>query len=627
LIFTERRLLIAMARDRTSSLHCDTNALPLALGGEARCEMTVHRSFDAGLMDRRRMRIRSVWGPGLVAVALLLVLRIGSAASQTSPGASPSPTTPASTAVSPAQAELQALTSSGKLTDLRWPNFTDYRAYVQEFYQIGGWSPDWFPNGQASSQALAMIWQFKQAALKGLDPEDYDASRWDGRLAKTKPATAAPIDSDLIHFDLALTVCAMRFISDLHIGRVNPQHFKFDLVGPERYDLPTLLRNEFMNASDVSSAVTKVEPPYDGYQRAEVALAAYRVMALAGDGPPLPLPVRAVRPGDTYPGMAQLAARLRQLGDLPSASTTPAGSTVYDETAADAVKHFQERHGLEPDGVMGAGTIAQINTPLGARIEQLQFALERYRWIPQTFPQPPLVVNIPEFQLRTLRKQPAYFLSMRVVVGKAYRHHTPVFANSMRYLVFRPYWNVPPSITRGELIPKIRRDPDYLATHNFEVANNAGSVVTDGRVSDETMRGLKSGALYIRQKPGPKNALGLVKFIFPNDYKVYLHSTPAPELFAKARRDFSHGCIRVEHPAALAAWVLRDKPEWTLDKIRATMNGNQTVQVNLAKPIPVLILYNTAVVEPDGEVRFFDDIYGYDAELRTALAAGYPYPS
>jgi murein L,D-transpeptidase YcbB/YkuD len=150
-------------------------------------------------------------------------------------------------------------------------------------------------------------------------------------------------------------------------------------------------------------------------------------------------------------------------------------------------------------------------------------------------------------------------------------------------------------------------------------------VVTEGSVSDAVLSGLRSGEYSIRQKPGPKNALGLVKFIFPNAYNVYLHSTPSVSLFSRARRDFSHGCIRVQDPVALAAWVLRDKPGWTVDKIRAAMNGDQTVQVNLDKPIPVLILYSTAVVEPDGEVRFFEDIYGYDAKLETALAVGYPY--
>ncbi len=271
--------------------------------------------------------------------------------------------------------------------------------------------------------------------------------------------------------------------------------------------------------------------------------------------------------------------------------------------------------------------MTELNVPLKARVLQLQLTLERYRWIPPDFPDPPIVVNIPEFRLRTMRRQPANYLTMRVVVGRAMRTQTPVFANRMKYVIFRPYWLVPLSIQRNELVPKTRRDPNYLADKGFEVVDRSGNVVPSSPASDDVIAGLRSGSLSARQKPGPKNALGLVKFIFPNQYNVYLHSTPEQELFSRSRRDFSHGCIRVEDPVALAAWVLRDKPEWTLDKIRATMNDDATVQVNLDKPIPVLILYSTAVVEPDGEVRFFDDIYGYDASLAKVLANGPPYPN
>jgi L,D-transpeptidase YcbB len=332
-----------------------------------------------------------------------------------------------------------------------------------------------------------------------------------------------------------------------------------------------------------------------------------------------------VRPGDNYAGVPQLVARLRQLGDLAPDSVLTTKRTRYDGTIVDGVKRFQHRHGLDPDGVLGKSTVTDLNTPLGHRVQQLEFTLERYRWIPPSFEQPPILVNLPEFILRTMRRQPAPFLTMRVVVGKAYRKQTPVFAGNMQYVIFRPYWNVPPSIQRAELVPKLSQDRNYLAANDFEVVDG-NEVVTDGTVSDGVLRGLRAGSLSIRQKPGPKNALGLVKFIFPNSYDIYLHSTPVPKLFSRARRDFSHGCIRVEDPLALAAWVLRDDPNWNPEKIAAAMNGGQTIQVNLAKPIPVLILYSTAVVEPHGEVRFFDDIYHYDSELQKELARGYPYP-
>jgi murein L,D-transpeptidase YcbB/YkuD len=426
-----------------------------------------------------------------------------------------------------------------------------------------------------------------------------------------------------------LTVSAMRYISDLHIGRVNPQHFKFGLtVGPKKYDLADELRAQVLAASDIPAVIAKVEPNYDGYRRAEDALATYSKMATAGDTPLIPVPQKGVRPGGTFAAMPQLVARLHQLGDLPSGVDVPADSTLYKGAVVDAVKHFQHRHGLDTDGVLGKGTVTELNTPLKTRVQQLQLTLERYRWIPPDFPDPPIVVNIPEFRLRTLRRQPASYLTMRVVVGKAMRTQTPVFANTMKYVIFRPYWLVPTSILRNETIPKTRRNPNYLADNGFEVVDGNGNVVPSSPASDDVIDGLRSGSFRVRQKPGPKNALGLVKFIFPNQYNVYLHSTPEQELFSRSRRDFSHGCIRVERPADLAAWVLRDRPEWTMDKIQAAMKtGPDNVQVNLDKPIPVLILYSTAVVEPDGEVRFFDDIYGYDKSLDRVLANGPPYPS
>jgi murein L,D-transpeptidase YcbB/YkuD len=577
-------------------------------------------------VDRKRCTIRSsflLWALFLFALSAGLV----SSAAHAADG-SPTPAAQATAVLPPPPSELGILVTAGKLADLRWPNFTDRQADVAEFYASGGYALVWVRDGQPTAQAQTMIRLFKQAALKGLHPEDYDASRWDSRLAALAPSDPHPSDSILAHFDLALTVCAERYLSDLRIGRVDPKRFNFDLkTGPKRYDLADFLRSKVIQAREVGAMIASVEPQYEGYQRAEGSLAAYLKLAAQGDGTPLPLPVKSLHPGDTYSEMTPLVSRLRQLGDLASGADAPAGTTVYQGAVVDAVKHFQQRHGLQPDGVLGKETITQLNVPLSERVKQLQFTLERYRWLPANFPEPPIIVNLPEFYLRTMRRQPAPFLSMRVIVGKAYGHQTPVFADYMRYVIFRPYWEVPLSIQFAELVPKTRRDRNYLAEHGFEVIDRNGTVVTDGTVTDDVLDGLRSGSLLLRQKPGPKNALGLVKFIFPNHYNVYLHSTPEPELFLKARRDFSHGCIRVQDPSALAAWVLRDKPEWTLDKIQAVMNGDQTARVDLDKPIPVLILYTTAVVDPDGEARFFTDIYGQDSTLDKVLASGYPHSS
>ena len=197
----------------------------------------------------------------------------------------------------------------------------------------------------------------------------------------------------------------------------------------------------------------------------------------------------------------------------------------------------------------------------------------------------------------------------------------------MKFVVFRPYWHVPRDIQRSEVVPSIRKNRDYVTKKGYEVVTAKGEVVTSGTIDDEVLQQLSTGNLEVRQKPGSANALGLVKLMFPNEYDVYLHSTPALELFSQSRRDFSHGCIRVEKAAELAAWVLRDKPEWPLDRVRAAMqSGQDNFQVNLSKPIPVLIIYGTAVVDEQNVVRFFDDIYGHDVALEKALANGYPYP-
>ena len=523
------------------------------------------------------------------------------------------------TAAAPAD-DLHGIVASGRLADLRWPDFPDYRADVQAFYEAGGYAPAWSRDGQPTPRAQELIAVLKRAADKGLEPEDYDASRWDERARRLgEPGMAA-------RFDAALTVCLMRYLSDLHVGRVNPAHLKFRLaVRNSSFELPQFLREDLLASADVGPDLEAVEPPYPRYRLTRDALARYLELERAGDAAPLPVPAKAVEAGGHYAGAPQLAQRLRLLGDLP-ASAAVAGDEIYQAPLVEAVQHFQERHGLTADGRLGAQTVKAINVPLHFRVEQLKLTMERWRWLPHEFPRPPVVVNIPEFRLRAFDEGGKLALSMNVIVGKALRHETPVFAKDMRYVVFRPYWNVPPSIQRSEIVPAIQRDRSYIARKGFEVTTHAGALVTDGVISDEVLGQLRSGKLAVRQKPGPNNALGLVKLIFPNEFNVYLHSTPSQQLFDRSRRDFSHGCIRVGKPEELAAWALRRNEGWDLARVTAAMQGGEdNVQVNLAQPIPVLILYGTAVPEDDGSVHFYDDIYGHDVDLRKALAKGYPY--
>jgi murein L,D-transpeptidase YcbB/YkuD len=416
----------------------------------------------------------------------------------------------------------------------------------------------------------------------------------------------------------------MRYLSNLRIGRVNPKPLEFGVdLENQHYDLPQFLVAKVLAASNIAGVLSEVEPQYLGYQRTETALHTYLTLASQDHSNPLPDPKQTVKNGDQYVGTAQLSERLRQLGDLPQSAITSPNATIFDEPLVDAVKHFQLRHGLKSEGKLDNETLRELNVPLSARVIQLEDSLERWRWLPADYPQLPVAVNIPGFRLRVFSDDHTIALRMNVVVGKALNHQTPVFAKEMKYIIFRPYWNLPLDITRAEIVPKLLRDPRYLARKGFEATDQNGHIVAAGAVSQAMLAEIKSGRLLVRQKPGPRNALGLVKFIFPNEFDVYLHSTPAPQLFNQSRRDFSHGCIRVEKPAELAAWLLRDQPKWTLEKVKAAMDsGPDNQQVNLSSPVPVVIAYLTAIVEENGEVYFYDDIYGLDGVLNDALARG-----
>ncbi len=519
---------------------------------------------------------------------------------------------------------LRTIASAGKLDALTRPDFSDYRLHFQHAYDTSSYAPLWLNGNQPTPQATAIIALLQNSVHKGLNPDDYDASRWQGRLDGLKTAN----DAALADFDAALTVGLMRYISDLHIGRVNPASFKFGIdIETKKYDMPQFVTQDVQHAVDVQAVLDQIEPPYDGYKRTMAALQHYLELAAKGDGPPVPDVAKSLAVGGAYPGTAQLAARLKLLGDLPADAAVNTDSHVYDATLSAGVRSFQDRHGLTPDGKLGEDTVKQLNVPLATRVVQLNDALERWRWLPPQFPQPPVVANIPEFVVRAFDAEHKVVLSSNIVVGKAVRTQTPVFAKDMKYIIFRPYWNVPPSITRAEIVPHILKNRGYLASKNMEITDSSGKVITAGAVSDEVLAQLRSGRLQVRQRPGKDNALGLVKFIFPNENNVYLHSTPAPELFARSRRDFSHGCVRVEKPAELAAYLLRNQPPWTLEKVQQAMqSGPDNQQVNLATPVPVVIFYITAVVEEDGSVHFFDDIYGHDKSLNAVLAKGPPYP-
>jgi len=412
--------------------------------------------------------------------------------------------------------------------------------------------------------------------------------------------------------DAALSAAALRYLRDLRGGRVAPRGSGADRAADD--EAAAALRR-IARAADVRGAVAALEPPFAGYQRTLAALRQYARLAAEDGGEPLPVPRRAVRRGEPYPGLARLADLLRRVGDLPPSAEVDAAA--YGGELADAVARFQRRHGLEPHGRLDAPTVAQLDVPLARRARQLELAAERWRWLPRSFRAFPIVVNIPEFRLHAGEADARW--SMRVAVGRAYRTETPVFAAELTSVVFRPAWSVPGSIARKEIAPEVARDPGYLARHGYELVDSLGRPAPAPDGAARTAALLRAGALRLRQPPGAGNALGLVKFVFPNVHDVYMHGTPSTELFARSRRDVSHGCIRVEDPVRLAAWVLREQPGWTIERVEAAMNGAATREVRLAHPTPVLIVYATALVAEDGSVSFFADVYGQDADLERAL--------
>jgi L,D-transpeptidase YcbB len=575
-------------------------------------------------------RFRTTWN-----VRVLAVIALVGAACPTGSGSADAG--PAQLAIANTSAEATELSSerhewllkaisSGISADLRWQDFSDYSRHLRKFYQFNGDSLWWIKGGEPTSQARQLIALFRQAHQKGLAAEDYDGTRWDRRLAKLRPQSTQPIEADEVKFDLDLSVCVMRYISDLHIGKVNPKRLAFAVDEDARkYDLAGFLKDHVVSSADVAGILSQVEPQYPGYRRTIKALQTSLDLARQDNAEYLPVIKKTVLPGGTYSGIPRIAQLLRLTGDLPHGVNVSVDPPVYQGALADAMKNFQRRHGRDPSGHIDAQTVSDLNIPLSRRVRQMQLTLERWRWMPDSYQKAPIVVNIPEFRLRAYDDNFNIGVTMKVVVGKAYGHHTPVFADTMEDVVFRPYWEVPYPIVRAETIPHILRDPGYLAKENMEVVDGRQNVVASETVSGDVLDRLQAGKLFVRQRPGPKNSLGLVKFVFPNSYNVYLHDTPSTELFSRSRRDFSHGCIRLEKPADLAAWVLRGNPGWTPDRIREAMSGASTQQVNLIHPIPVVILYGTVVVAEDGQVYFYDDIYGHDAALEKVLAKGYPY--
>lgn len=464
--------------------------------------------------------------------------------------------------------------------------------------------------GGPSAQARQAVQLLQNAAAEGLNPGDYQADTLAHALQQ-----GAPVDM----WAPQLTAALQHYLRDLRQGRVPPQQVQEHYRQP---DTTELVLEQALASEHLQDLVRRTTPAMPQYRELRDALAHYRQLAQhpAWQQPLPPLPGRRLSPGAAWAGLPLLQQRLQALGDLPaSVDPNAPAPTQYDATLRAGVEAFQSRHGLTPDGVIGAETLAALNVTPAQRAEQIALGMERLRWLPEPRGPRMVVVNLPEFVLRAYsldQGRPQQALRMKVIVGKALKTSTPLFDEDMRFIEFSPYWNIPPSIARGETIPRLRRDPGYFQRQGLELVDRQGKVVPgfDATHLDAVLR----GQMRIRQRPGPHNALGDIKFVFPNHNNIYLHHTPSTQLFERTRRDFSHGCIRIEDPHALAQFVLQDEPEWTPERIRSAMERGKSSTLRLKTPVPVVLAYHTTVVQ-DGKVHFLPDIYRRDPQLAQAL--------
>jgi murein L,D-transpeptidase YcbB/YkuD len=458
-----------------------------------------------------------------------------------------------------------------------------------------------------------LIKALEQSERDGLDPTLYNVSTLAARRAEAGRGFLTHKgfnEEEAIPFDIWLTYLYFQYASDLTNGLADLSHADptWQIRGSNR-DLGQALA-EALDRNRVADSLEEMTPHDPEYLRLRDMLRQYREISAKGGWPEVPRSLR-LKPGQHSRDLAALARRLAVTGDF--AGKADDTISVYDATLQDAVKHFQQRHGLEPNGTVDPAVVAQLNVPVDARIAQIMLNLERWRWLPRDMGERHILVNIPEYRLEVWNKG-KMDLAMNVVVGRK-DTPTPIFSDAMTYVVFAPYWNVPPDIVQNETLPSVMNDPSFLQRTNMEVVDKSGKVLDPSQID------LSNPEAYrFRQRPGTSNSLGLVKFMFPNQYNVYLHDTPADSLFARATRSFSHGCVRLEQPEALATYVLSDQPAWTTERIHEAMHAEEETIVKLRQPLPVYLGYWTARVSPDGIVQFRRDVYGVDARQHSMLA-------
>ena len=510
-------------------------------------------------------------------------------------------------------------------------HFKAQERWARKFYRERQFRLGWFRQHKLVPQANTFLTVVSKAKDDGLDPKRYDTSQINTLLAQLKSAGQDTARRNQLErkLDVMLSGSYFAWASDYYRGVANPRDTKNDAWKVKRnkikldHALMTILRER-----ESTYPYYDFAPLHPEYNNLKKALALLRARQEAGGWPMLPATTH-LKPGDALPVVGLLRQRLlggEATGKTPATvaatpvpvnnvTTSPTANT-YDPTLVAAVKNFQLDLGLPPTGLVSGETLRQLNVPIQARIDQVILNMERWRWLPKKFEPDYLIVNIPEYRLRVY-EQGKEALTMRVIVGKTLTA-TPVFSDKMEYVVLAPYWNVPFSIIDKELRPKLVADAQgTLDRLDMEVVKGYGrkATVVDPNTIDWASVTQDNFKYTMRRRPGPKNDLGDVKFIFPNSNDIYLHDTPHGELFSQTKRNFSHGCVRVEEPIKLATYLLRDNPNWSQPTIEDTISQRREKYITLKEKLPVYLVYLTAWADANGHAHFRDDIYGHDSSL------------
>lgn len=487
-----------------------------------------------------------------------------------------------------------------------------------QFYAHRNFDPIWSAEGRLTELAYEFRFELRQSLYDGLQPATYHLDLIDSYVATVEKSEAAKVEivsKELAELELLMTDAFFALAEDLDLGIVNPERLAAKWSIPRKrkaleYDS---LLTQAWRTGELRSQLAFLYPKTPSYSKGKLLFRQLEERAKGKEINWKPIKTdRVLRPGESNATLLQVRERLAFWGYMAVLGRTDA--KIYDSLLVRQVLAFQSERGIKADGILGYATLQALNESPAQLMDKIKVNLERMRWIPEHFFRgEAILVNIPSFQL-VYHEGATTLFTTKVIVG-TFKHQTPVFAAALSYLVFSPYWNIPPSIMRNETLPAIRKNADYLKRNNMEVVNSAGQALTSSRINWNA----KPFPYLIRQKPGKSNALGQVKFMFPNPNNVYLHDTPAKQLFDQDLRAFSHGCIRMEQPRDFAELLLKNSEGWTSEKVGLAMGQDKEKIVNLPHKIPVGIVYFTFWTEVDGKPRFFADIYKRDAEVLTLL--------